>query len=243
MPAHSVFHASMLPILEQLLFLQESDLSIRKLTAEKEAIPATRTALERRLTALGGAYDKAVQGAKETEVKRSMLEKEVRARREQIQKYEAQRSQTRKNDEYQAIGAAIETTRADITRIEDQQLDIMEALEAMQPHIDAAKKELDESKSVITREIADLDQKLVNLAERIVAETAERDRRSVGIDEGVLDTYRRLLHTRDIAVVPLQDQYCGGCDIKVVPDVAVRTRTSEEPVQCNKCSRFLYPVR
>lgn len=233
----------MLPILEQLLFLQESDLSIRKLVAEKDAIPAARAALERRLAALGGAHEKALQTAKETEVKRSMLEKDVRSRREQIQKYEAQRSQTRKNEEFQAIGAAIETTRADISRIEDQQLELMEALESMQPEIESTRNELNAAKGVITKEIADLDQKSVNLAERIVSETAERDRRTTGIDDSVLDTYRRLLHTRDIAVVPLQSEYCGGCDIKVVPDVAVQTRASKELVQCNKCSRFLYPVR
>jgi predicted nucleic acid-binding Zn-ribbon protein len=233
----------MLPILEQLLFLQESDLSIRKLVSEKDAIPAARASLERRLAALGGAHEKALQTAKETEVKRSMLEKDVRARREQIQKYEVQRSQTRKNEEYQSIGAAIEATRADISRIEDQQLELMEALDSMQPEIESTRNELNAAKGVITKEIADLDQKSVNLAERIVSETAERDRRTTGIDEGVLDTYRRLLHTRDTAVVPLQGEYCGGCDIKVVPDVAVQTRASKELVQCNKCSRFLYPVR
>lgn len=60
-------------------------------------------------------------------MKRKELESEVGSRRTRIQKYNQQKLETKKNEEYQAITHAIGTIEKEITGIEDRELELMEA--------------------------------------------------------------------------------------------------------------------
>ena len=72
---------------------------------------------------------------KQIESDRKQLELDVEGKKSQIEKYANQQLQTRKNEEYRALAHEIETCKADITQIEDQEIVLMEQAEAAQKEV------------------------------------------------------------------------------------------------------------
>src|SRR6266511_2805670 len=93
----------MLRDIEQLLILQDSDRRIRALRKELELAPQERKELEEKLAVSTKQLDAAKLKAKELEVERKKLENEAQSKRDTIAKYNTQKFQTRKNEEFQAL--------------------------------------------------------------------------------------------------------------------------------------------
>ncbi|HXQ02096.1 MAG TPA: hypothetical protein VN801_03940, partial [Candidatus Udaeobacter sp.] len=96
------------PELEQLLVLQDRQQKIRQIQTEVETVPLRRTSLEAQLAASVSAVDALKQKARQVEVDRKRLELDVGTRTESISRLKTQQYQTRKNDEFQAMGHEIE---------------------------------------------------------------------------------------------------------------------------------------
>src|SRR5262245_23143572 len=104
----------MLPEIEQLLILQDRDRKIRLLRQEQKSAPLESKALEVRRASAQEQHEGVRVKAKEIEVERKKFENEAETVRERIAKYQAQKFQTRKNDEFQALSHEIERGEKDI---------------------------------------------------------------------------------------------------------------------------------
>lgn len=235
----------MLPAVTQLLVLQDRDKKLRQLKVELKRAPLERKDLDSRAAGTSSTLDAAKLKAKEIEVKRKELENEVGTRRTRIQKYNQQKLETKKNDEYQAISHAIETIEKEITAIEDQELELMEAAEKQKPVIAAADKEASATKALVQRQIADLDLKVKAVEAQIAEVQAERAKLAAEVavvDEDLLDTYQRLFDTKDAqAVVALVNEMCQGCHVKAQTHVVHAVKAGKVVTNCLYCGRILYP--
>ncbi len=232
----------MLPAVTQLLVLQDRDKKIRQLKLELKRAPLERKDMESRAAGTGSALDAAKLKAKEIEVKRKEFENEVGTRRTRIQKYNQQKLETKKNDEYQAITHAIQTIENEITAIEDQELELMEAGEKQKPVIAAAEKEAAETKAQVARQFADLDAKVKSLDAQLQEVQAERAKLAADVEEDLLDTYQRLFDTKDAqAVVALVNEICQGCHVKSQTHVVHAVKAGKAVTTCLYCGRILYP--
>ncbi len=232
----------MLPEITQLLVLQDRDRKIRQLKAELKRAPLERKEMEARTSGTTGVLDAARLKAKEIEVKRKELENEVGTRRERIRKYQQQKLETRKNDEYQAISHAIETIEKEITGIEDQELELMDAAEKQKPIIAAAEREAKETKAQVERQFADLDAKVKAMEVQLQEVQAEREKLAANVDEDLLDTYQRLFASKDAqAVVALVNEICQGCHVKAQTHIIHAVKAGKEVTTCLYCGRILYP--
>jgi len=232
----------MLPAVTQLLVLQDRDRKLRQLKLELKRAPLERKEMESRAAGTGSALDAAKLKAKEIEVKRKELENEVGTRRQRINKYQQQKLETKKNDEYQAITHAIETIEKEITAIEDQELELMEAAEKQKPVIAAAEKEAAATKAQVGRQFADLDAKVKSLEAQITEVQAERAKLAAEVEEDLLDTYQRLFETKDAqAVAALVNEVCQGCHTKSQTHVIHAVKAEKAVTTCLYCGRILYP--
>ena len=84
--------------------------------------------------------DRAGTRAKEIEVERARLEVEAGTKRAQADKYRTQQLETRKSEEYTALKHEIDRAEADITAIEDRELELMQEAEDLKPSIVEAEK-------------------------------------------------------------------------------------------------------
>jgi predicted nucleic acid-binding Zn-ribbon protein len=230
----------MLPEIEKLLVIQDRDRKIRTLKQELKMSPLESKDLEEKLAAGQKQLEAVKLKAKEIEVERKKLEVEVQAKRDTINKYQTQKFQTRKNEEFQALNNEITRYEGEIRTIEDRELELMESGEQAKATIATTDKETQASKVQIERQLADIAAKTNALAAQLKDLEAERAALAAGVDEDLLDTFNRLFVNKTEAVVPLEHDVCMGCHMKITTQTVVRVKGGKEIVHCEQCGRILY---
>jgi len=234
----------MLEVIEKLLILQDRDRKIRRVQAELVNIEPERQTLWGKQTTAQTELDKGRQRGKQIETDRKRLELEVEARKSQIEKYANQQLQTRKNEEYRALAHEIETCKADINRIEDQEIGLMEQAEAAQKEVVRLTREAEEAKKLADAQVARLGERERNLQQELATLQSNREELSAAVDENVRSRYERLVkHKGENVLVGVTHGVCGGCHMKLPAQILVACQAHQELVTCTNCGRILYHTR
>jgi predicted nucleic acid-binding Zn-ribbon protein len=227
--------------LEQLLILQDRQQKIRQIQAEIKTLPFERAHLESQLAATAAGVEALKQKGRQVEVERKNLELDVGTRSESIARLKTQQYQTRKNDEFQAIGHEIQRYENEISKLEDQELELMIEADKLRGEIEAADKNARATKESISRQLADLETKSTALEAQQQELETERKTLAAQIDDDLLDQFERLFNSKgDAAVVAVEHGVCTGCHMKVTTATAARVRAGKEIVSCENCARILY---
>ena len=229
------------PELEHLLVLQDRQQKIKQIQTEVETLPLQKKSLEAQLAASVAGVEVLKQTARKVEMDRKKLELDVGARTESISRLKTQQYQTRKNDEFQAIGHEIERYENEIRKIEDEELELMIEADKLRADVGVEEKKAVTVKESIARQTADLDVKSKTLGSRLEELTKERAEIAGKIDEDLLGRFERLFKSKgDAVVVPLEHEVCTGCHMKVTTQTAHRAKAGKEIVSCDNCGRILY---
>lgn len=227
--------------LEQLLVLQDRQQKIRQIQAEIKTLPLERDHLESQRAASVAGIETLKQKARHLEVERKRLELDVGTRTESISRLKTQQYQTRKNDEFQALGHEIERYENEIRKLEDQELELMIEADKLKGELDAAEKTARASNETISRQLADLETKSKTLETQQQELEKQRKALAAGIDADLLDQFERLFNSKgDAAVVAVEHGVCTGCHMKVTTATASRVKAGKEIVSCENCGRILY---
>jgi len=227
--------------LEQLLVLQDRLQKIRQIQTEIKTLPLERDHLESQLAASAAGVEALKQKGRHVEVERKKLELDVGTRTESITRLKTQQYQTRKNDEFQALGHEIERYENEIRKLEDQELELMIDADKLKAELEAAEKSARASKDSISRQLTDLDAKSKALDGQ--QQEFEKDRKALAaeIDADLLDQFERLFNSKgDAAIVAVEHGVCTGCHMKVTTATASRVKAGKEIVNCEQCGRILY---
>jgi predicted nucleic acid-binding Zn-ribbon protein len=230
----------MLPEIEQLLVLQDRDRKIRALRQELRNAPLERKALEEKLATSTKKLEAAKQNGREIEMARKQLENDARSRRDSIAKFQTQKFQTRKNEEFQALTNEINRYESEIKVLEDRELELMESGEVTRKTIAETEKEAQAVKALVERQQTELTNKIATVEAQLHTLEAERATFAGSVDEELLDTFDRLFANKTEAVVPLEHEICMGCHMKVTTQIAVKVKGAREVVHCEQCGRMLY---
>ena len=227
--------------LEQLLILQDRQQKIRQIQAEIKTLQFERAHLESQLAATAAGVESLKQKGRHVEVGRKNLELDVGTRTESIARLKTQQYQTRKNDEFQAIGHEIERYESEIRKLEDQELELMIEADKIKGEIEAADKSARATKDAISRQLADLETKSKTLGSQQQELETQREALAAEIDADLLDQFERLFNSKgDAAVVAIEHGVCTGCHMKVTTATASRVKAGKEIVSCENCGRILY---
>lgn len=228
-------------VIEQLLILQDRDRRVLRTRAELADIEPHRRLLKEKLAASQASLDAARHEARHLESERKRLELEVEAREQLIAKYSTQQLQTRSNEEYRAFTRQIENCRREIGDLEDQELGVMEKLDAADRTATAASQTAKQLKADLEAQLALLDQREVNLRQQLAEAETQRKEFSGTIEESVVTRYERLLDSKgDRIVVSVERGVCGGCHMKLARQVILDARAHKQLALCPNCGRILY---
>ena len=234
----------MLEAIEKLLILQDRDRKIRRLQAELANIEPERQTLKIKFTTAQTQLDQGKQRIKQIESDRKQLELEVEGKQQQIARYANQQLQTRKNEEYRALAHEIEICKADINKIEDREIELMEQTEQAQKEVHRFTRETDEAKQLADRNVALLGEREKNLRKELSELESNRAELAAAVDETVRARYERLIKSKgENVLVGVQHGVCGGCHMKLPPQTLVATQAAKELVSCTNCGRILYYTR
>lgn len=231
----------MLEAIEKLLILQDRDRRLIRLRAEVANIDPQRRLIQGRRSGAEQEFEAARQQALRLESERKRLELEVEAKKTQIEKYTAQQWQTRKNEEYKALSHEIQTCKNAIRDLDDQQIAVMEQIEAAEKRVAAATEALRLAKSDSDQQVRQCDETEARLRKQLA--DAENDRASfaTGVDPMLLGRYDRILKSKgDKVVVGVERGVCGGCHMRLARQDVLNAQAAREIAQCPNCGRILY---
>ena len=227
--------------LEQLLILQDREQKIRQIQIEIETVPLRRKSLEAQLAESKASVETLRQRVRQLEVDRKKLELDVGVRAESVSRLKTQQYQTRKNDEFQALGHEIDRYENEIRKIEDDELELMVLADKIKADLTAEETKAAATRDSIARQTDDLDEKSKALDSQLQGLMTERSHLATNIDEDLLGRFERLFKSKgDAAVVAIEHGVCTGCHMKVTTATAASVKAGKEIVSCENCGRILF---
>lgn len=231
----------MLDDVRALLALQECDRRILALGRDLDKLPQDEARAKSRLAGDQASVTKAHDAIVECELRLKRLELDAGTRRTTIQRLKTQQFETRKNEEYQALGHEITRYEREVDGLETQELEIMEEIDAHRAVMKEAEAALARTQVLVDQDLAEV----VARRSRIEGELTEaRDTRTTlaaAAPEALLPLYDRLMKTKDgMAIAPERDGRCGGCHMKLIASSVVAAQSGREVVRCENCGRILF---
>jgi hypothetical protein len=231
----------MLETITKLLVLQDRDRRILGLQDELARVGPERHELETMAAAIQAALETVRTQVKHLESERKRLELEVEAKQQLIEKYSLQQFQTKKNEEYRALTREIDLCKEEISKLEDQELEIMEQADAAQRVVTGKTREAAETKKTAESRLAEIEAREKNLEKELAELRADRDELAAAVEDGLRHRYERLLRSKgNNVVVGINKGVCGGCHMTLSRQIVVSCRAEQEIQFCPNCGRILY---
>ncbi len=231
----------MLETIERLLVLQDRDRKLRRVEGELAHIAPEREMLKAKAAKAQADLETARTRVKQIESDRKSLELEVEGKKQLIAKYSLQQFQTRKNDEYRALAHEIDLCKEEIVKIEDHELELMEAAEAAQKEVLRGTSSAKESNQLVESHLTQLAAREESLKKEFADLQANREELAAAVAEAARGRYERLAKSKgENVVVGVQHGVCGGCHMKLPPQVLVMCQADKEIITCSNCGRILY---
>lgn len=234
----------MLEAIEKLLILQDRDRKIRRMQGELARIEPERRELQGKVVVTQQRFEAAKLRMKQAESDRKRLELDVESKKQLIERYANQQLQTRKNEEYRALAHEIEACKAEIARIEDQELELMEQGDQAQKDVARLTRESREATALVDEQVVRLNEREANLKGELAALQSNREELAAAVDAVIRGRYERLFKSKgENVVVGVQHGVCGGCHMKLPAQILVTCQAHQEVVACPNCGRILYHTR
>jgi uncharacterized protein len=226
---------------EKLLVIQDRDRKIGRLAREINDLPERRRMIESQLD----AHKKALEAAEDVIRKKGLEQKELEAqieqRKERIQKLRQQQFEVKNNDDYRAFEHQIESVNKDILAIEERELVMMEAVEAANAVRDEKIEALKSEETIVNEELARFKERAANIEKELIELETKRRALAEDMDPDWLARYDRIFkHHGDFALVTVEHNTCGGCHMKLPPQLAHDARKLDSMTTCMYCGRLLY---
>lgn len=228
--------------MEQLIALQNADVSIRKLQAELESIPKRRAEIENEFDQRAFEFKTLEQTRDTARASRTQLDKDLAEQRARAEKAERDLMSSTNPKVYEAAIREMDAAKKHIGELETKILEQMETAET-------AEKTLTERESDFATLRAERDARLQGFETQTTEKTEELEQRRrareqmfAGLPANVKSTYQRIsARIRDgIAMAEARNGSCSACFMALRPQVMAQVRRGEEIVTCDNCNRILY---
>ncbi len=239
--AWEAFDVTPLHTLKALVSLQEIDIRIRELEKDCQQIPSRLNEIETILGDKGRELGEERNQLAEAEMARGLLEGDLKAEKEKIKKWEARLGEIRSNRDYQALSREIEAARKANLGIEDEILKKMQEIEDLKTSISQKEEDLAQIGESLSSERQELEEKLKSINDKIAGEEALRENAKRAVEDRWLRQYETIRKARDgIAVVPVLDEHCQGCNMGIPPQLYNVVLKGERIETCPYCHRIFY---
>ena len=140
-----------------------------------------------------------------------------------------------------SLSHEVDLERQQISKLEDQALVNMDALDEASAALKAAESRLAELDRSWKAEQTALQAEHDELSRRIASLSSQRAEIAASVEPADMKSYELLRRSRGgLAVAPVEQRSCLGCRIALTLNVVQRARSSQELVTCQNCGRFLY---
>jgi len=232
----------MLDEIRDLLVLQDRDRRLSLIAKELEKLPQEETRAKGKLSGDQAAVQKAHDALQANELALKKIELDAETRRTTIKRLKLQQFETRKNEEYQALGHEVIRYEKEVDEFETRELECMEISDGLRVTLANAEAALKKTKQLVEEDLTSIAERKKNLLAEQAEVRAVRAKLAEATSPTVLPLYERLLKSKDgVAISPLHEGRCGGCHMKLISATVIKVMSGKEIAQCEDCGRILYP--
>jgi len=158
-----------------------------------------------------------------------------------IKKLEGQLGQVKTNKEYTALQQEIASLKADNSLLEEEIIGILDEIEAAQDEVKKEKDRLKSCEKEFTQRETELTEKEKKVHETVEQIKSQRVSIINQLPPDVQTLYQKIVeHKKGLAVVKIQGEVCGACQLKLRPQVIDEVLLGKTLILCDNCSRILY---
>jgi len=169
------------------------------------------------------------------------LEQAVSEQEAKITRSRQRMNEVKTNKEYQAMLKEIEDLKKDITRKEDQMLEIMESIDAFSVELRQQEKDLQEFKQKMESDKQELMAQSEKVNEQLERFEAAQQRVREKLEASLLKRCESLFQRHSgVAVAAVEAGICQVCHMNIPPQKFIELQRDENIFNCPHCHRFIY---
>ena len=231
------------PDLEKLIVLQTHDVEAKRLRDEMVALPKRVAELDAKAKATRGQRAVVVDLIAKEEVLRRRQELDVKSHQEKIARVRKQLDLATTTVQVSAFEHEIGFAQAEVSRLEDAELESMERSEALEAQRAVADEAVASDEMILERERARATETIALDKAALAAVEQQRAAVRAEIGEDALSMYDRIAKSKGTAVSEAVNQKCSVCQMMMRPQRwnDLRDRSNDETMMtCETCGRLLY---
>ncbi|MEW6002620.1 MAG: C4-type zinc ribbon domain-containing protein [Nitrospirota bacterium] len=227
--------------IKYLVELQQIDSKIFEKKSAIDRIPLKMADTEASLREAQKELDELKRRHESIEKKRREEERELDDVNQKIKKLKDRTAEIKTNKEYQAHLREIEAAEKERYAVEDEILNLMEAIEASSSKIKSGEAKLKAERDKSEASKRELQKEMKEAEKEFMALKEARTGFVNKIDREIYDIYIALLESANgLAVTEAREEVCQGCNMNIPPQLFVEIKRNEEIIHCPQCHRILY---
>lgn len=229
------------PELRKLKIYQDLRVALQQLDDRMAGLEARRAEVQQGVTVAEAVLRAKTAARAQCEKQRRGEELEIEVAQTRVKDREAKLFAIKTNKEYQAALKEIAEAKQSVKAREDGVIRLMEQAEALATEITQLSQTLADTQAACTTG-------LHTLTEEATSFVAERDHKAQAcaaaereLAPEVLAAYREIQRRYpDGLAVVVEGKICGGCRMRVLPQLLVELRKEQRLVRCESCQRLLH---
>ncbi len=224
-----------------LLVLQDRDRRLMAISKDLEKLPTDEMRAKTKLNSDEAAVANADKELKESELRVKKIELDAETRRTTIKRLKNQQFETRKNEEFVALGHEITRYEKELDQFETSELEGMDITDEMRAKLKVAEVARTRTRALVQEDLASIAQRNERLEQDRIETLAQRETSAAKVPESILPLYNRLMKAKaGLAVAAMRDGKCEGCHMKLIASTVIKVQSGKEIAQCEDCGRILY---
>jgi predicted nucleic acid-binding Zn-ribbon protein len=228
-------------IVDVLRKLQAIDDEIREVRETRNGMVENLEKLQAVLEMRDGQLGEMREKLGEAETWHRKKSAELEDEREKLQRSKAKLNTVTRSKEYVAVNRELDNIRKNIQNREDEVEKLTIAIEEFRATIEREDAKVIDLRAAAEAEANNNSEALGEMDRKIELVEKRRAEIARGVDRGIMRRYKKVFDAREgTAVVVVNDDSCGGCNMVVQPRFVEAILRGSSLVQCPFCSRFLY---
>ena len=220
--------------------LQRHDARLQELESVMKSLPEKLRAAEFALRELEKLLTKEREELLDTEVFRKTQEDDQKDAEQLLSRAKSKLSQVKNLREANAVQREVETTRRQMDSRQEDVQKLATALAQQREKIDEHEARLAAERQAVESQRDGVEQKLRELAEQQAEIRVTREAVAKLVKPDVLRKYGTIRMRRGMAVVPVRNGTCMGCNMNIPPQLYNVLQRGSSLELCPNCNRIIY---
>jgi len=171
----------------------------------------------------------------------SMYESDFESNNQRIEKYEQHLKKLASPKDYRALQREVDETRKLNDGIQDSLLVLLEEIEEFDSLIKDKETSIVQLKSMTDSQKEEVLKKAENESRERAELITKKNEISENLDPKIKEIYYDTLKkSGGVAIVPVVNQVCNGCFLRIPPQISIEIKKANELIYCPRCHRIVY---